>query len=234
MNNRKVVLVEGIIGAGKSVLTEELGKALGTNSLTLMEPDEKDNANPYLADFYADSKRWALIMQVHLLQARFRMHLQAQWHAMNGYGHAVMDRSYYGDTCFARLLYKTGVMSEREYETYRSVYHAMTASVLLPNVCVRLLVAPHVAQERIKRRMEAQTGRKCEDVIDLKYLIDLDHEISHMADVLRKQGVAVIDMPWDVDRDSELDRKAAVEGLAARIVENEAVDLFLDTHRRTV
>jgi len=82
--------------------------------------------------------------------------------------------------------------------------------------------------------MEAQTGRKCEDVIDLKYLIDLDHEISHMADVLRKQGVAVIDMPWDVDRDSELDRKAAVEGLAARIVENEAVDLFLDTHRRTV
>jgi len=234
MNNKKVVLVEGIIGAGKSVLTEELGKALGTNSLTLMEPDEKDNANPYLADFYADSKRWALIMQVHLLQARFRMHLQAQWHAMNGYGHAVMDRSYYGDTCFARLLYKTGVMSEREYETYRSVYHAMTASVLLPNVCVRLLVAPHVAQERIKRRMEAQTGRKCEDVIDLKYLIDLDHEISHMADVLRKQGVAVIDMPWDVDRDSELDRKAAVEGLAARIVENEAVDLFLDTHRRTV
>ena len=234
MNNKKVVLVEGIIGAGKSVLTEELGKALGTNSLTLMEPDEKDNANPYLADFYADSKRWALIMQVHLLQARFRMHLQAQWHAMNGYGHAVMDRSYYGDTCFARLLYKTGVMSEREYETYRSVYHAMTASVLLPNVCVRLLVAPHVAQERIKRRMEAQSGRKCEDVIDLKSLIDLDHEISHMADVLRKQGVAVIDMPWDVDRDSELDRKAAVEGLAARIVENEAVDLFLDTHRRTV
>ena len=133
---KKVVLVEGIIGAGKTVLTKELGAALGPQTLTLIEPDEKNNANPYLADFYADPKRWALVMQVHLLQARFRMHLQAQWHAMNGYGQAVLDRSFYGDTCFARMLNRSGDLSDREFDTYKSIYHAMTASVLLPNVSV--------------------------------------------------------------------------------------------------
>jgi len=219
MNNRKVVLVEGIIGAGKSVLTEELGKALGTNSLTLMEPDEKDNANPYLADFYADSKRWALIMQVHLLQARFRMHLQAQWHAMNGYGHAVLDRGFQGDTCFVKMLQKREVLSEREVQTYFSLYQAMTASVLLPSVCVRLKVPPEIALERLLKRMERERGRTCELSIDVEYLNDLDREISLMVDALEKSGVMVIQCPWD-DMPTAKERERVVSTLTERILES--------------
>lgn len=235
MNRRKkVVIVEGIIGAGKSSLTQELGAALGDSTLVLMEPDEADDANPYLADFYGDPARWALVMQVHLLQARYRMHLNAQWHAMNGEGHAILDRSYFGDTCFARLLFRGGLMSEREFNTYRAIYHSMTATVLLPNVCVRLLVAPDISLERINRRMSEREGRKCESTIDLKYLMDLDREISFMVSVLRQEGVTIIDMPWDVDRESEEQRRIAVEGLACRIGEEEPPDTFLDLHRRTL
>jgi hypothetical protein len=231
---RKVVIVEGIIGAGKSSLTKELGAALGPGTLIQMEPDEANDANPYLADFYEDQKRWALIMQVHLLQARYRMHLQAQWHALSGTGHAILDRSYFGDTCFARLQVRHGAMSEREFGTYQSIYHTMTAHVLLPNVCVRLLVSPEVARRRIESRMELRDGRKCESGIDLRYLVDLDREISHMVSVLRQQGVTVIDMPWDVDRDSKDQRQLAVESLASRITEQEPPDFFLDLHRRTL
>jgi len=235
MNRRKkVVIVEGIIGAGKSSLTMELGAALGESTLILMEPDEADDANPYLSDFYDDPARWALIMQAHLLQARYRMHLNAQWHAMSGEGHAILDRSYFGDTCFARLLFGGGQMTEREFNTYRSIYHAMTATVLLPNVCVRLLVAPEVSLERINRRMSAREGRRCESTISLKYLMDLDREISHMVSVLRQEGVTIIDMPWDVDRESAESRIIAVEGLACRIAEEEPPDTFLDLHRRTL
>lgn len=235
MNRRcKVVLVEGIIGAGKSVLTRELGAALGEGALTLMEPDEKDNANPYLADFYADPKRWAFVMQIHLLQARYRMHLNAQWHAMSGKGHAVLDRSYFGDTCFARLQVSTGAMTPREFGTYQALYHTMTSAVMLPNVCVRLLVAPEISEKRIKRRMFDREGRRCEEVIDLDYLRSLDREISHMTTVLRQMGVTVIDMPWDIDRESEEDRRSAVQSLAARIEQEEAPDIFLDLHRRTL
>jgi len=233
-SRKKVVLVEGIIGAGKSSLSKELGAALGPTTLTLMEPDDKDNANPYLTDFYKEPARWAFVMQVHLLQARYRMHLQAQWHAMNGYGHAVIDRSLQGDTCFARLQRKMGTLTEREFGTYQGLYQSMTASVLLPNVCVRLLISPETAINRIQRRMEARTGRKCEAGISLQYLTDLDREISRMTDVLRRQGVSIIDMPWDVDRDSEESRCMAIQSLASRITEDEPLDIFLDLHRRTL
>jgi len=234
MRRRKVVIVEGIIGAGKSSLTRELGAALGNDTLIQMEPDEANDANPYLSDFYGDQARWAFVMQVHLLQARYRMHLQAQWHAMSGEGHAVLDRSYFGDTCFARLQLKNGGMTQREFDTYRDIYHAMTASVMLPNVCVRMLVAPEISRNRIESRMSQREGRRCESGIDLKYLMDLDREISHMVAVLRQQGVTVIDMPWDVDRESPEARKMAVDSLAARIAEECAPDSFLDLHRRTL
>lgn len=234
MMRHKVIIVEGIIGAGKSSLCRELAEALGPKTLLLMEPDEKDEANPYLADFYADPQRYALTMQVHLLQARYRQQLHAQWHVMSGRGHAVLDRSYFGDTCFARLQVKMGTMSSREFNTYKSIYHAMTASVLLPSLCVRLLVAPEISAERIRRRMEARDGRQCESVIDLKYLQDLDREISRMGNILRQMGVSVIDMPWDVDRDTEESRRVAIKSLAARIEDQEPIDEFLDLHRRTL
>lgn len=234
VRRKKVVIVEGIIGAGKSSLTRELGRALGSNTLILMEPDEADDANPYLSDFYGDPKRWALVMQMHLLQARYRMHQHAQWHAMSGQGHAILDRSYFGDTCFARLQLRNGAMTQREFNTYRDIYHAMTATVMLPNVCVRMLVAPEIARQRIEGRMAAREGRKCESGIDLRYLMDLDREISHMVSVLRQQGTTVIDMPWDVDRESPESRSLAVESLAARIAEECAPDPFLDLHRRTM
>lgn len=229
----KTVIVEGLIGSGKSSLTKELGKALGPNTLTLSEPDEKGGANPYLSSFYSDPKRWAFTMQVHLLQARFSMHLQAQWHVLNNFGDAVLDRSYFGDTAFARLQIENGSMTQEEFNTYKAIYQRMTASVLLPNVCIHLLVSPQTAQARIARRMEIETGRKCESVIDLDYLIGLDREINRMVDTLRQQGVTIFDMPWDIDRSSPKDREQAVEGLAARIKLLEPIDQFLDLHRRT-
>lgn len=231
---RKVVIVEGLIGGGKTSLSRELGQALGPKTLTLFEPDEKGGKNPYLADYYEDAQRWSFVFQVHMLQARYRMHLNAQWHAMEGHGHAILDRSFYGDTAFARLQVKGGLMSEREFGTYQSIYHAMTAGVLLPNVCIRVLVSPETCAQRIQKRMEAETGRTCESVIDLDYLRGLDREIEHMVGVLRSQGVTVIDVPWDDDRSTPEARRPVVEALAARIEQLDAPDYFLDLHRRTI
>ena len=229
---KKVIVVEGLIGSGKTTLSEELGVAL--NALTLFEPDEKDAGNPYLADYYEAPERWSFILQVHQLQARYRMHLQAQWHAMQGMGHAVLDRSYFGDTAFARLQLKLNMMSQREFNTYQSIYHAMTAGVLLPNVCIRVLASPEVCNQRVAKRMEQQTGRKCEEAIDLNYLRGLEREIDHMVSVLRSQGVAILDVPWDTDRDTPDTRKQAVDALAARIEAMDPPDFFLDLHRRTI
>jgi hypothetical protein len=82
--------------------------------------------------------------------------------------------------------------------------------------------------------MERETGRRCESAIDLAYLRDLEVEINHMVGVLRNQGVVVLDMPWDVDRDSPEARADAVAALAARIHAIKPINQLLDDHRRTV
>jgi len=235
----KVIIVEGLIGSGKTTLSRELGEALGANTLTLFEPDEKgadgkNMGNPYLADYYADPKRWSFVLQVHQLQARYRMHLQAQWHALQGSGHAVLDRSYFGDTAFARLQLKGGFMSQREFDTYSSIYQAMTASVMLPSICVRVLASPEVCERRVAKRMESETGRKCEQAIDLDYLRGLEQEIDHMVSVLRSMNVTVIDMAWDDARPDPENRCQAVRSLAARIEGLTTPDPFLEMHRRTL
>ena len=231
---KKVVIVEGLISGGKTTLTRELGEALGASTLILIEPDEKNESNPYLADYYTDPPRWSSTMQCHMLAMRFRMHLHAQWHAMQGFGHAILDRSYFGDTAFAQLQLQLGLMSEREFETYRQLYHAMTASVLLPTICLRVLVSPEVAIERIKKRLRIETGRECEAGIDLDYLRGLDREIDHMVGVLRQQGVTVLDVPWDATLPDSESRRQVVGSLASRIMALEVPDSLLDHHRRSL
>jgi len=234
MNHGKVVIVEGIIGAGKSSFSSELSRILGNDTLYLPEPDEKNNANPYLSDFYRLPSRWAYTMQTHLLQARYKMHLHAQWHAMTTGAIAVLDRSYFGDTAFARLQLEMGDMSQAEFDTYQSIYHAMTANVLLPTICIHLEVEPHIAQQRITRRMEDQTGRRCENVINLAYLTNLRREENAVVNVLSQQGVQVLALDWNDDR-ADPDLRSNVVSETAKLI-NEYVpkgDLFLNLHRRT-
>lgn len=232
--NHKVIICEGLIGAGKTSLARELGAALGPETLVLIEPAEKGGKNPYLSDYYADPGRWSLPMQVHLLAARYQMQLCAQYHVASGMGHAVIDRSFYGDTCFAHLQVKQDYMTEREFATYSLIYRAMTAHVLLSSVCLRVLASPAICAGRIQKRMERETGRKCENAISLDYLQALEVEIDHMVSILRGQGVTTLDVPWGAERDTVETREETVRDLADRVQGLRTTEQFLDAHRRIV
>ena len=224
MRRGKVIVVEGILGAGKSNFSKELGAALTdiskTPSKVFIEPateKEEGGANPYLADYYYNPKRWAYTMQTHLLQTRFRMHLAAQYYVMSGDGHAVVDRSFYGDVAFLELQQRDGHLDPREYATYHQLYETMTSFVRLPTVCVRLLVEPEVAQKRIVRRAELVEERKCESVVSTGYLSRLDEEIGFVCGELAKGGVAIINEHWNQDRSDEPARQEAIHALARHI-----------------
>jgi len=236
MNRGQVIVVEGIIGAGKSSFSKELASALGEGTLYQQEPDEKNNANPYLASFYNDSSRWAYTMQTHLLQMRYKMHLNAQWHSMTTGNFSVLDRSYFGDTAFANLQLEMGDMTQDEFDTYQSIYHAMTASVLLPTFCIHLNVRPSIAQSRIVARMEKQTGRKCESAIELQYLESLRVHEDNVVNALDKQGVRVLSIDWNEDRSDPLLRRDMVLAMAEYIKNYDTPihNNLLDLHRRTV
>jgi len=228
--NGNVYIIEGIIGAGKTTFAKLLSEHL--NCSWLQEPDEK-NGNPYLSKFYKDPHRWALTMQLHLLNTRYRMHQHAQWTSLQMKTDVVIDRSYFGDTAFARLQLKNNTMTQDEYNTYVMSYHNMTSTVLLPQICIHLKTTPKVSNERIAKRMELQTGRKCESVIDSKYLEDLDIEENFIIEILEKQGVKVYRIDWN-DEKTEEEIKKKIVTLCCEISKHTIPDMLHDLHRRTI
>lgn len=230
MNISKVIIIEGIIGAGKTTFSNLLANEL--NGLWLREPDEK-NGNPYLEKFYTNQSRWALTMQLHLLNMRYRMHLNAQWTHINMNKNVVIDRSYFGDTAFARLQLNNGSLTQDEFNTYTMCYHNMTSNVLLPQICIYLDIKPEIAAERIRKRMEIETGRTCENVIDIDYLKKLEIEEIHVIETLKKMGVYIIRLDWDIDRDPD-QIIVIIKDIADKIKNYKVPDMFLDLHRKTM
>lgn len=230
----KSIVIEGLIASGKTVLSHELADGLGEGTLVCTEPDEKGGVNPYLADYYKDAARWSFPMQTHLLGLRYQIHQYAQWHCLSTGGYAVIDRSLPGDVSFAHVQRRLGLMTEKEFATYQQLYHIMLEGVHLPNICIRLLVNPETSLKRIQKRMVDETGRVCEDSVSLEYLQMLDEEITHMVQVLNQQGVVILDVPWDVDRDTPEAREESIKALVSRIDGVAIADPFLDIHRRTI
>jgi len=160
MSNRGLFIsMSGMIGAGKSTLAESLAKELDVP--VHYEPVAE---NEYLADFYADMKANSFRFQVYLLNKRFEQHQQIIW---QGHG-AVQDRSIYEDGIFARMLVESGMMEQRDYETYKSLFKNMSNFMRKPDLIVHLDVTPEESMSRIKSR-----NRECESDITLDYLRNL-------------------------------------------------------------
>src|SRR5664279_5583198 len=94
---KKIIVVAGNIGAGKTSLTERIGARMGW-----LTSYESVSDNPYLPDFYADMKTWSFHLQVYFLGHRADQYLQIA----NAPRSAILDRSIYEDAyIFARALH---------------------------------------------------------------------------------------------------------------------------------
>lgn len=155
--SKRIIVVAGNIGAGKTSLTERLGTRLGWRTAFESVAD-----NPYLADFYADMRAWAFHLQVFFLGHRVRQYLEMA----AGPQSVVLDRSIYEDAhIFARALYHVGNVNERDYLSYRRVFDLLVATLPPPNLLIYLKAPVSVLMERIRRR-----GRAIESGITPQYL----------------------------------------------------------------
>jgi deoxyadenosine/deoxycytidine kinase len=116
--------MEGIIGAGKTELTE-------MNFEGLYEPVEE---NPYLKMFYADMSKWAFPMQILLLHKRFALQKRAAYSSYvdggpEGY---IVDRGLPGDRVFAKLLTQQGHIEQIDWETYELAFDGAAHSAVVP------------------------------------------------------------------------------------------------------
>ncbi|MCC6276603.1 MAG: deoxynucleoside kinase [Oligoflexia bacterium] len=183
-----LIIIEGNIGAGKSHLTKALVDRLGARAM--YEPVE---TNPYLEDYYSDSKRWGLEMQYWLMARRFEMHEEAIKHIAYTGQAIVMDRSIYGDSVFAKKNWLDGNIDDRGYKSYMQHRKLYIDRLLTPNVTLFLDVKPEVCYQRIHELRQ----RECESGVPLEYLKGLDKCYSELLMELEDRGSHVIRIDWN-------------------------------------
>jgi len=155
------VVVAGNIGVGKSTLVKMMHERLGWEPFY-----EAVVENPYLADFYADMRRWAFHSQMFFLTRRLLAHHEL----LQRPGVVVQDRSVYEDAeIFARNLFLQGQMSERDYETYSALYDVLKLFLPPPHLVVYLEASVPTLLKRIALR-----GREYEKNIAPEYLEQLN------------------------------------------------------------
>ncbi len=158
----RFLAIAGNIGAGKSTLTAFLESEYGIRPFY-----EPNDANPYLTDFYADMRGYAFHSQMYFLSAKFRAHLElARLLGQHPATVFVQDRTIYEDAeIFARTLCTMGILSERDFVTYSSMYKAIQDTLPKPDLLIYLRCSLKGLRRRIRHR-----GRPEEQGMEDKYL----------------------------------------------------------------
>tara|TARA_Y100000758_G_scaffold260993_1_gene199121 strand:- start:411 stop:1016 length:606 start_codon:yes stop_codon:yes gene_type:complete len=179
------IAIAGNIGAGKTTLTKSLGKHY---KYEIELEDVVDN--PYLDDFYNQMERWSFNLQIYFLNSRFR---QLKDIISNGRS-VVQDRTIYEDAnIFAPNLHAMGLMTNRDYENYKSLFDLMEGTVQSPDLLIYLRSSiPNLVSQIHKR------GREYENSISIEYLSRLNERYEAWIHSYEKGELLVIDID-DID-----------------------------------
>ena len=202
--DKSVIVLAGMIGAGKSTLTEMIANDLGSQPFF----EQVDN-NQILEKFYSDPERWAFSLQIFFLNTRFKSIKEALTHQNN-----VLDRSIYEDALFTRINYEEGNMSEAEMNLYTDLLDNMMEELdnmpkKSPDLLIYLRGSLDTHLTRIQKR-----GRPFEQVEGdadlLDYYTKLHGRYDSWFNTYDKSPTLIIDIDkYDVERES--DRQAVLD-----------------------
>ncbi|NEW79898.1 MAG: deoxynucleoside kinase [Gelidibacter sp.] len=175
------VAIAGNIGAGKTSLTKLLAKHYN------WEPHyESVEENPYLDDFYAEMERWSFNLQVYFLNSRFRQILEIRESGKN----LIQDRTIYEDArIFAPNLHAMGLMTNRDFVNYESLFELMERLVSPPDLLIYLRATIPTLVGQIHKR-----GREYENSISIDYLSRLNERYEAWITKYTKGNLLIIDV----------------------------------------
>ncbi len=184
------VAIAGNIGAGKTTLTELLAKHYK------WEPHFESVAeNPYLDDFYGSMERWSFNLQIFFLNSRFRQILEIHESGKN----VIQDRTIYEDAhIFAPNLHSMGLMTNRDFKNYISLFELMERLVSPPDLLIYLRSSIPTLVGQIHRR-----GREYENSISIDYLSRLNERYEAWISQYTKGNLLIV----DVDNLNIVDKK---------------------------
>lgn len=224
-----MITLAGIIGSGKSSLTEILSKELGTKAF--YEPVED---NPVLPLFYkgneiAAKKRaegdkeatnpYAYLLQTFFLNRRFKMIKQAMQEDNN-----VLDRSIYEDAIFMKMNTDMGNATKVEYDIYQKLLDNMleelpyAAHKKSPDLMVMIDVSYDTMIKRIQKR-----GREYEQVENDPSLVEYYQRLLHYYDSWKEEYDASPLLVIDGDKydfvNNEEDRNKVLNMIESKLVD---------------
>jgi deoxyadenosine/deoxycytidine kinase len=175
------VAIAGNIGSGKTTLTRLLSKHYK------WQPHyEEVDDNPYLDDFYNQMERWSFNLQIYFLNSRFRQILDIR----NSGKNVIQDRTIYEDAyIFAPNLHAMGLMTNRDFENYKSLFDLMEEVTESPDLIIYLRsTIPNLVAQIHKR------GREYENSISIDYLSRLNERYEAWVHKYDKGKLLVIDV----------------------------------------
>ena len=157
--NLRYVVVEGVIGVGKTTLARLLTERFD-GQLIFEEFEE----NPFLARFYEDRERWAFQTQLAFLASRFRQQ-QALVRTGGDLFHPVRisDYAFDKDRIFAQIN-----LDGDELQLYETLYALMRPATPAPDLVVYLQASHARLMQQIRKR-----GRSYEQDMDPDYIATL-------------------------------------------------------------
>ena len=175
------IAIAGNIGAGKTTLTKLLSKHFKWEAHF---EDVEDN--PYLDDFYHQMERWSFNLQIFFLNSRFRQILEMRKSGKN----TIQDRTIYEDAfIFAPNLHAMGLMTNRDYTNYKSLFDLMEDLVGPPDLLIYLRSSiPNLVNQIHKR------GRDYENSISIDYLSRLNERYEAWIQTYDKGKLVIIDV----------------------------------------
>lgn len=175
------IAIAGNIGAGKTTLTKLLAKHYN------WDPHfESVDENPYLDDFYSEMERWSFNLQVYFLNSRFRQILELRQTGKT----IIQDRTIYEDAhIFAPNLHAMGLMTNRDYSNYSSLFELMENLVTPPDLLIYLRADISTLVGQIHKR-----GRDYESSISIDYLSRLNERYEAWISTYNKGKLLIIEV----------------------------------------
>ncbi|MEK9740406.1 MAG: deoxynucleoside kinase [Flavobacteriaceae bacterium] len=175
------IAIAGNIGAGKTSLTELLAKQYGWEAHF-----EDVIDNPYLDDFYNHMERWSFNLQIYFLKSRFDQLLSFK----DQKNTIVQDRTIYEDAyIFAPNLNAMGLMNQRDFKNYKSLFELLESLIKGPDLLIYLRSSIPNLVNKIHKR-----GRDYENSISIEYLSRLNERYEAWISTYDKDKMIIIDV----------------------------------------
>jgi deoxyguanosine kinase len=159
----RYIAIEGVIGAGKTTLSQMLGETLGARVVL-----EQFEENPFLRDFYKDPERYAFQTQIFFLLTRYKQQRTLS-QADLFHRFLVTDYIFEKDKIFAYLN-----LEDEELKLYETLVGSIEHNIVQPDLVVYLQSSVPRLMQNIRHR-----ARSIEDSMSEEYIRDLNEAYNY-------------------------------------------------------